>query len=147
MWIICTGFNADHDTAFKVKSLSEKNAIYLSLVGSWRTWKLQEKPSALTRTRSNNALSNKKLLHFFFSVSFLSYKISIRIPNADTDPADQNHCGSGSTTLPVSANFTLVNIIAACSKFRSEKSRQILAHLKHWTYQFQNQTKWNIDLN
>jgi hypothetical protein len=26
-------------------------------------------------------------------------RIRIRFPNADTDPADQNQCGSGTTTL------------------------------------------------
>ncbi len=43
-------------------------------------------------------LRNLELFHFFCG-SFLAAWIRIRIPNADPESADQNECGSGSTTL------------------------------------------------
>jgi hypothetical protein len=36
---------------------------------------------------------------YIFCGSFWPSWIRIHIPNADPDPADQNECGSGSTTL------------------------------------------------
>ncbi len=57
-------------------------------------FKLEEKSSSLKK--EHLALKNFNFLHF--CGSFSAFRIRIRIPNADPDPADQNECGSGSAT-------------------------------------------------
>ncbi len=64
--------------------------------GLW--WpKIGKKSSSLKREH----LSLKNLNYLHFCGSFWPSWIRIRIPNADPDPADQNECGSGSTTLVI----------------------------------------------
>jgi hypothetical protein len=79
-----------------------KNVLYLSLGPLLKDGsKFQETLQALKR--EHPALQNMNFFTFFFFASLFSYWIWIWIciPNVDLDPdtADQNQCGSGSTTL------------------------------------------------
>jgi hypothetical protein len=113
----------------------------------WKKWYLfiPSKPmknlkatgEAFSSQENTQHLKTRNFYTFYFCGSFLSYRIRIPIPNADTDKdlAEQNHCGSGSTTLPVGVNFNLVNIIAYEIYRRSQLEAHQNFFIIPWTWQ------------
>ncbi len=86
----------------------EKNAIYRFFIPKslWRTSKLQAKQKIAFITSEQY----RKFFHFFLFLWVIFAHL-----NPDPDPADQNQCWSGSTTLFKTIHFFIVSMF--CGSF------------------------------